>query len=139
VHSSLDFPKAWNYIFNANDAKAHFMRQFSPLCFHGHTHDPKVFVCSPDYQVSEYPDFLENLYGQGCSELALMEGYKYFINVGSVGQPRDGDPRASYVIYDVKTRTVTFRRLEYDIKSAQERVLAAGLPERLAFRLAVGQ
>lgn len=138
VHSSLDFPKAWNYIFNANDAKAHFMRQFSPLCFHGHTHDPKVFVCSPDYQVSEYPDFLENLYGQGCSELELMDGYKYFINVGSVGQPRDRDIRACYVVYDTDARTVTFRRVPYDVEAAQQAILAVGLPEYLAERLGKG-
>ena len=61
------------------------------------------------------------------------------MNVGSVGQPRDGDPRASYVIYDPKARQIRYRRLEYDIEAAQERIRFAGLPDRLAQRLAVGQ
>ena len=61
------------------------------------------------------------------------------MNVGSVGQPRDGDPRATYVIYDPKERKIRYRRLEYDIEAAQERIRRAGLPERLATRLAIGQ
>ncbi|MBQ2814031.1 MAG: metallophosphoesterase family protein [Akkermansia sp.] len=138
VHSSLDFPKAWNYIFNANDAKAHFMRQFSPLCFHGHTHDPKVFTCTRDYQVGEYVDFLGDMYEHGRAEFRLEEGIKYFINVGSVGQPRDRDNRACYAVYDTDTRTVTIKRVPYDIEAAQQAILAVGLPEYLAERLANG-
>ena len=72
-------------------------------------------------------------------DFKLTPGRKYFINVGSVGQPRDGDPRASYVIYDPQTKEVRFRRLNYDIVAAQERIRRAGLPERLAQRLAVGE
>ena len=64
---------------------------------------------------------------------------KYFINVGSVGQPRDGDPRACYVCYDVKNREMEWRRLEYDIETAQKKIRAAGLPERLASRLGLGK
>lgn len=74
-----------------------------------------------------------------AQDFKLPIGRKYFINVGSVGQPRDGDPRAAYVIYHPKTRQVVFRRLEYDVEAAQERVRLAGLPERLAERLAVGR
>ena len=66
-------------------------------------------------------------------------GQRLFINVGSVGQPRDGDPRASYVIYDSGTRTIRFRRLSYDVAAAQARIRAAGLPERLAARLETGK
>ncbi len=64
---------------------------------------------------------------------------KYFINIGSVGQPRDGDWRASYVIYDLDKRTILFRRLEYDLATAQKKILAADLPESLASRLAEGR
>ena len=64
---------------------------------------------------------------------------EYFINVGSVGQPRDGDPRAAYALYDPSGRVVSFRRLEYDVEAAQARIRAAGLPERLAERLAIGR
>lgn len=59
--------------------------------------------------------------------------------MGSVGQPRDGDPRAAYVVYDVPTQTVELRRLEYDIPTTQKKILAAGLPPRLAERLASGR
>ena len=61
------------------------------------------------------------------------------MNVGSVGQPRDGDPRAAYVLYDPLARTIRFRRVEYDVAAAQAKVREAGLPERLADRLALGQ
>ena len=64
---------------------------------------------------------------------------KYFINAGSVGQPRDGDWRACYCIYDLKTQTVTFRRLEYDLATTQKKILAADLPESLASRIAEGR
>ena len=63
---------------------------------------------------------------------------KYFINVGSVGQPRDGDPRACYAIYDSDAATVTLRRVEYDVAGAQQAVLSVGLPEYLAERLGTG-
>ena len=64
---------------------------------------------------------------------------KYFINVGSVGQPRDGDWRASYAIYDIDSRNVIFRRLDYDLETAQRKIRAARLPEGLAVRIAEGR
>jgi diadenosine tetraphosphatase ApaH/serine/threonine PP2A family protein phosphatase len=69
----------------------------------------------------------------------VESGKKYFVNVGSVGQPRDGDPRSSYVIYDLPQQTIEIRRLDYDIPTAQRKIRAAGLPERLAERLASGR
>ncbi len=63
---------------------------------------------------------------------------RFVANPGSVGQPRDGDPRAAYALVDTEAREVTFRRVEYDIASAQGKIRAAGLPEVLASRLAVG-
>jgi diadenosine tetraphosphatase ApaH/serine/threonine PP2A family protein phosphatase len=64
---------------------------------------------------------------------------KYFINVGAVGQPRDNNPKCAYVIYDMDAQTIELRRLEYDIASAQKKIIEAGLPERLASRLAMGK
>jgi diadenosine tetraphosphatase ApaH/serine/threonine PP2A family protein phosphatase len=127
VHSTLDMPEQWGYVFDAEQAKANFSFQRTPVCFHGHTHVPIVyaqtatgmFVCDPE-------DFKISL------------GIKFFINVGSVGQPRDGDPRASYVIYDTTSRNVYFRRVPYDVEAAQERIRRAGLPEALALRLGRG-
>ncbi len=137
VHSSLDQPKAWNYIINANDASSSFSRQFSRICFHGHTHVPKVFEWDGRH-ATEHKDLAAALAADGVVDVPLNSDSKYFINVGSVGQPRDGDPRACYAIYDAEAQMVTFRRIEYDIASAQQAVLAAGLPEYLAERLGNG-
>ena len=86
-----------------------------------------------------YEKQVAGVYRIDPQDFKLPIGRKYFINVGSVGQPRDRDPRASYVIYDFLARTVKFRRLEYDVEAAQERIRLAGLPSRLAERLAVGE
>jgi diadenosine tetraphosphatase ApaH/serine/threonine PP2A family protein phosphatase len=74
-----------------------------------------------------------------ADSLVIEDGAKYFINVGSVGQPRDGDWRACYAIYDLDEKLLTFRRVEYDIATAQAKILAAGLPEMLAERIAEGR
>ncbi len=139
VHASLEQPKAWNYIINENDARSSFTRQFNPVCFHGHTHVPKVFEWDGMHSV-DYKEALSSpLYYDGEVEIPLRQGCKYFINVGSVGQPRDGDPRACYAIYDTERCSVTFRRVEYDVNAASLAVLTAGLPQYLADRLLTGE
>jgi len=127
VHSTLDQPNAWNYVTNKFDAMSNFSYQFTQVCFHGHTHVPRVFVRSSRVQEVK------------ADSVVIEPGMKYFINAGSVGQPRDGDWRASYCIYDKEKNEIVFRRLEYDIKTAQNKILAAGLPEVLATRLAEGR
>jgi diadenosine tetraphosphatase ApaH/serine/threonine PP2A family protein phosphatase len=77
--------------------------------------------------------------GDSYSKFRVQPGRKYFINVGAVGQPRDGNPKAAYVIYDMDEGSIELRRLEYDIASAQKKILEAGLPARLAERLAMGK
>ncbi len=139
VHASLEQPMAWNYIINGNDARSSFARQFSPVCFHGHTHVPKVYVWDGEHSLDMGNELASPLYYEGMVEVPLLEGRKYFINVGSVGQPRDGDPRACYAFYDSEARRVTFRRVPYDVNAASEAVLAAGLPEYLAQRLLAGE
>lgn len=128
VHSTWDNPETFGYVFDHLQAEANFISQPTPICFHGHTHCPMIY----EKQIS-------GVFRIEAQDFKVPIGRKYFINVGSVGQPRDGDPRATYVIYDPKERQVRFRRLEYDVQAAQERILAAGLPERLAQRLEVGQ
>lgn len=137
VHSCLEQPKAWNYIINANDAASNFPKQFSALCFHGHTHVPKVFMWDGRHAAENY-EVMQTLYAEGCTEFAPRPGIKYFINVGSVGQPRDHDSRACYAIYDTELNTITLRRVEYDIAAAQQAILSQGLPEYLADRLSKG-
>lgn len=137
VHSSLDHPKAWNYIINANDASSNFPRQITPLCFHGHTHVPKVFIWDKVHTVENH-DIIHPLYFEGYTEFEPQPDLKYFVNVGSVGQPRDNDPRACYAIYDSDINLVIIKRVEYDIQAAQEAIYYAGLPEYLAERLGRG-
>ena len=127
VHSTLDQPVNWNYVTNRFDAMSNFSYQFTHLCFHGHTHVPRVYMKSD--KVREIP----------ADSVAIEPGAKYFINIGSVGQPRDGDPRASYAIYDHENKLVVFRRVNYDIAKTQGKIIAAGLPEMLADRLEEGR
>lgn len=127
VHSTLDQPANWNYVTNRFDAMANFSYQFTQACFHGHTHVPRVYAKSD--RVNEVP----------AESIAIENGIKYFINIGSVGQPRDGDWRACYAIYDLETNLITFRRVEYDIKTTQKKIIAAGLPVMLAERIQEGR
>jgi predicted phosphodiesterase len=127
VHATLDSPGSWGYVTNRFDAMASFSYQFTQVCFYGHTHVPRVF---------EKDDTVRGARGE---LVELQRGVKYFVNVGSVGQPRDGDWRASYAIYDVQTQTICIRRVEYDIQTAQKKILAAGLPPLLAERLSLGK
>lgn len=132
VHATLDMPECWGYILDDIQATSHFVYQKTPLCFHGHTHVPVVYEKTPLGVMHHTPDTFED------GLFRILPGKQYFVNVGSVGQPRDGDPRASYVIFDTASRTLRFRRIAYDVETAQRRVLAAGLPERCATRLATG-
>lgn len=139
VHSSLDHPKSWNYIINANDAASHFERQLPQIqvCFHGHTHVPKIFV-SNRVQTVEDHEVIHDLYIKGYTEFLLQDGLQYFINVGSVGQPRDTDSRACYAIYDSDINSIIIKRVQYDIRAAQDAIKAAQLPPYLADRLERG-
>ena len=127
VHATLDTPHKWGYVFNQLDAAASFSYQHTNVCFIGHTHAPKAYV--RDGSVRTVP----------LDTLPVLPGKKYLINVGSVGQPRDGDWRSAYCIYDTDRNEIVLRRLEYDLQAAQMSVLAAGLPDKLAERLAVGR
>jgi predicted phosphodiesterase len=127
VHASLDDPGGWGYVLNQLDAAASFSKQSTDLCFFGHTHTPRAYI--KDSSVVGYP----------FEKIDLDPGKKYFVNVGSVGQPRDGDWRAAYVIFDEDKRTIRLRRLPYDLPKTQGKILAAGLPPRLADRLMFGK
>ena len=127
VHSTLDQPTSWNYVNNKYDAMANFAFQVSSICFYGHTHVPRVYMKN------------EHMQELNPGIIAIEEGAKYFINAGSVGQPRNSDWRASYCIYDINRRTIEFRQIEYDIVAAQNKIIAAGLHPYLAKRLALGE
>lgn len=129
-HSSLHEPPYFHYIHDKDEAKAHFAVQTTFVSFQGHTHVPVIWeerggkiAC---FEPEEKP-------------VRLDDGNRYAINVGSVGQPRDNDPRAGYALYDYQNRLLLHRRLEYDIKRAQARFKKAKLPSRNASRLKKGQ
>jgi predicted phosphodiesterase len=127
VHATLDVPQRWGYVFDKLMAAASFTYQNTQVCFFGHTHVPVAFIRDTMVRGGTY------------SKFKLEAGKKYFVNVGSVGQPRDNNPRCAYVFYDMDEGTIELRRLDYDIQTAQKKILAAGLPARLAERLAVGK
>ncbi len=127
VHSTLDMPERWGYVFDSLAAEANFNYQVTAICFHGHTHVPMI-----------YEKQRETTRVEPC-KIKMAFGQKFFINVGSVGQPRDNDPRSSYVIYCVKNKEIDFVRVPYDLQASMEKNIKAGLPERLARRLSLGR
>ena len=127
VHATHDGPQRWGYVFDKLAAAASFTYQNTSVCFFGHTHVPVAFIRDSVVRGGTY------------SKFKIEPGRKYFINVGSVGQSRDGVPKATYVIYDLDDASVELRRLDYDLATTQAKIRAAGLPERLAERLAFGK
>ena len=121
------------YIFDELDAVRALKASQRPLCLFGHTHYPVSFELSADTFDSTGPS------ASAESQLVLRNGSKYLVNPGSVGQPRDGDPRAAYAIVDVAERQVTMMRVSYPLEAAQAKVVKAGLPDVLAQRLAAGR
>src|SRR4029077_16255551 len=115
VHATLDTPAQWGYVFNNLDAAASFTYQHTTVCFFGHTHVPMAFIRDDGVQRVR------------VEQLRIEMAKKYFINVGSVGQPRDGDWRAAYCIYHIEQNSVEQRRLKYDLAAAQKKIIQAGL------------
>jgi diadenosine tetraphosphatase ApaH/serine/threonine PP2A family protein phosphatase len=128
VHATLDSPGSWGYVRTAKEAELSLACQRTPLCFIGHTHVPKVFA----HGVGEMLLF------EDADGVDLSKSPKLLINAGSVGQPRDGDWRAAYMIHDGASDGLWMRRVEYDVESASRAVLEAGLPANLAERLHKG-
>jgi diadenosine tetraphosphatase ApaH/serine/threonine PP2A family protein phosphatase len=120
------------YIFDDLDAARALRVSQRPLCLFGHTHVPTAFRHSQSLEVIGPPR------GDHFT-IALDPESRYLINCGAVGQPRDSDPRAAFGLFDSEARTLTVRRVEYDVATAQGKIIAAGLPDVLAQRLAVGR
>jgi diadenosine tetraphosphatase ApaH/serine/threonine PP2A family protein phosphatase len=128
VHASPAQPEEWDYLVSAEDGLRAFAGFATRLCFVGHSHRPAVWS-----QGSWGPD-----YRPGGLDVSIEPGRRYIINVGSVGQPRDGDARAAYAIWDVEARRVVGRRVAYDVGAVRRKIARAGLPRFLADRLACG-
>lgn len=127
VHSSLDQPLEWNYIFDPTEARPSLMLQERPVCFYGHTHVPKLFSGGAPSPVP---------LGNGKFQLQ-RDGYA-LVNCGSVGQPRNENPLAQFGIFNPGEFTIELASVEYDVEAAVGAILKAGLPDYLAERLLVG-
>lgn len=130
VHGSPRDPVE-EYIFDLPTALAVFSGSEFALCLVGHTHIPGVFILAPDGGVGARPLTPEE-------PIRMAETSRYILNVGSVGQPRDGDPRASYLLLDDAERTGALRRLDYPVAATQRKMTQRGLPLVLADRLSAG-
>ncbi len=122
-----------HYIFDGSDAVLALRASERPLCLFGHTHLPSLFKVVDD-RFDGMP-----LDPDADEVIPLQRGARYLVNVGSIGQPRDGDPRAGYGVLDDEGREVHTFRVPYPVERAQQRILAAGLPASLANRLALGR
>ena len=119
VHANPAEPQDWGYIVSLEDARPQFAHFKTPLCFIGHSHVP--FVCGED---------LKTLY--------LKKDLRFIINVGSVGQPRDGNPQLSFGILDTENWTFKNIRADYNVEAAAQTIIDNGLPRLLADRLFLG-
>ena len=130
VHGSLRAP-AWEYLLDAEAADAHFALQTTPYGLIGHSH--------LQFWVEERDGDAPTFHRAADSTRLRLGDRRLIINPGSAGQPRDGDPRVGYVLYDEAAATLTWHRVAYDIAATQKKILAAGLPDFLAERLAMGR
>jgi len=132
THASLSDDCGWPYIVAEKDAALHFAAQTSPVAFCGHTHRPMIWIQNSH-------DDTTGMIPPANEAVAIPEAPKVLINVGSVGQPRDGDPRACYAIYHPRVKSIEFRRLPYDFKITGRKIRRAKLPVFSAQRLALGR
>ena len=128
VHATLDLPEKWAYVFDKLAATASINYQRTTVCFNGHTHVPIAFVRGPS-----------GIQGGLYSKIKIEVGRKYFVNVGSIGQPRDRNIKAAYVTFDLIENLIELHRVDYDIPAVQKKILEAHLPVSLADRLEQGR
>ena len=127
AHGTLHNPEMFHYLLSFLHVQWTLDLLDRNVCFVGHSHIQEIF-CKKGDTVKRIDSY----------RILLEEGCRYLINVGSVGQPRDRHPDASYCIYDTQAKIVDFKRVAYDIKKVQDKIVAAGLPEALASRLSLG-
>lgn len=128
VHGSLSSPEQFEYILDLSSAQKTFQLLPTQFCFIGHSHTPGTFIkddhgCTFTFQ----------------TKIKIKKAQKCIVNAGSVGQPRDGNPQGSYVVFDSDSKELAIKRVTYDIQRAQNKIIKAGLPRTLAERLAIGR
>jgi predicted phosphodiesterase len=129
VHGTLNKPEDFNYMTDSYVAEETFGILENKICFVGHSHVAGIFIKDKDGRINY---LLDNCIG-------IKKENRYIVNVGSVGQPRDGNHKAAYCIYDTRKREVQIKRIDYDIKTASRKIIAAGLPPFLGERLFLGR
>jgi diadenosine tetraphosphatase ApaH/serine/threonine PP2A family protein phosphatase len=129
VHATPKNPAKWGYLFTLDEYEREFSHFKEQLCFIGHSHIPAAVF----QDANGYCDLVRD------NPFPIVAKRRYIVNVGSVGQPRDMDPRASYAIYDGNNNSIEIVRLDYNIPLAQQKIIMAGLPEVLADRLLAGR
>ena len=132
VHGTLHMPEQFGYVISPVEAIESLQHQDTRLCFVGHSHVPAIYLAQKD----ALRDLKVMMNSE--AEISYRGADRVLINAGSVGQPRDEDPRAAYAFIDTDEEIACIRRVEYDIASVQRKIFAAGLPEVLANRLALG-
>jgi diadenosine tetraphosphatase ApaH/serine/threonine PP2A family protein phosphatase len=128
THATYSSPEKWDYIFSTVDAAQEFSSMGGPLLLYGHTHYPIIFTLD-GFQIGH----------RRVTGVVLRSDRRHIVNVGSVGQPRDGDSSACFLTLDSASLRVEYHRVPYDIEGAQRDILDAGIPKELALRLSIGR
>ena len=126
------------YVVQVQDALPSLIGSEATVTFFGHTHIQGAFLLRNGFAETAHPEYTSIGQIETC-DFQLETGVSYMINPGSVGQPRDGDWRSGFAMFETEKRVVTFCRAPYDLRAAQEKIFAANLPARLATRLAAGR
>jgi diadenosine tetraphosphatase ApaH/serine/threonine PP2A family protein phosphatase len=132
VHSEASYPTKWRYVQDTSDAARSIAATSAEITFCGHIHCPALYSMSSAAKMTSFVPT------SGVA-VQLLPGRRWLAVLGSVGQPRDGDPAASFAMFDTRTREITYCRVPYDVEAAAQRIRENGLPLWLADRLAVGR
>lgn len=131
AHGTLENPQEFNYMTDGYRALESFKLLETNVCFVGHSHVAGAFILGKDNRLLYSEDNL--------SKIKMEKENKYIVNVGSVGQPRDDNPRAAYAVYDTQKQEVQIKRVPYDVEAARKKIIEAGLPQFLGDRLLLGR
>lgn len=132
VHADASTPERWNYVLGTTDASAHLAACPERVSFCGHVHVPALYCTGPTHKVTVFEP-------RDATPLPLLPQRKWLAVVGSVGQPRDGNPASAFCLLDTETSELRFLRVPYDVELAADKIRAAGLPRSLADRLLEGR
>ncbi len=132
VHSEATAPERWHYVLDSADADAHLAICLERVSFCGHVHVPALYCTGPTNRTTPFEP-------RDATAIPLLQQRKWLAVVGSVGQPRDGNPAAAFCLLDTDTNELRFMRTAYDVELAAEKIRAAGLPRSIAERLLDGR